>query len=83
MVDDIAIKGVGNRSGNRCIAMEPLPREVEQAKTAFSDQSVSYVRPNSSIENPIKVEASISLFESLVIFEGVDPADALLVSGYI
>ena len=63
--------------------MEPLPREGGQAKTAFSDQSVSYVRPNSSIENPIKVEASISLVESSVISEGADTADALLVSGYI
>ena len=39
--------------------------------------------PNASIENQIKVGASISLFESSVILEGADPADTLLVSGYI
>ena len=62
--------------------MEPLPRGGKQAKKAFSDQSVTYVHPNSSIAKQIKVKASISLCESLDILERADPADALLVSGY-
>ena len=49
----------------------------------FSDQSVPYVHPNASIEKQIKVEASISLFESSVILKGADPADALFFSEYI
>ena len=35
------------------------------------------------LKNKIRGEAYISLFESSVILEGADPADALLVSGYI
>ena len=67
MADGIAIKSVGDRSGKQYIAMEPLPRGGKGTKKAFSDQSVPYVHPNASIEKQIKVEASISLFESSVI----------------
>ena len=83
MADGIAIKSVGDRSGKRYIAMEPFPRGGKRAKSYFSDQSVPYVHPNASITKQIKVEASISLFKSSFILEGSDPADALLVSGYI
>ena len=60
-----------------------MPRGWGRAKKAFSDQNVPYVHPNASIEKKIKVEASISLFESSVILEGADPEDVLLLSGYI
>ena len=83
MADGITIKGVGNRSGNRHIAMEPFPRGGKRAKKAFSDQNVPYVHPNASIAKQIKVNASISIFESSVILEGADPEDVLLLSGYI
>ena len=54
MADGIAIKGVGDRSGKRYIAMEPLPRGGKRAKKAFSDKRVPYVNPNASIAKKIK-----------------------------
>ena len=83
MADGITIKGVRDCSRKLYIAMERFTRGGKLTKKAFSDQSVPYVHPNASIANQIKVQASISLFQSLVIVEGTDPADALFVSGYI
>ena len=83
MADGINIMGVSDCSGRRYIAMKPFPRGGNQAKKAFSDQCVPYVHPNASIAKQIKLEVSISPFESSVILEGADAADAVLVSGYI
>ena len=64
MANGVAIKGVGNRSGNRSIAYGgPLERGGKRVKSSFDPSKATYLHPDASVAKEMKLAASVSLFD--------------------
>ena len=64
MANGVAIKGVGNRCGNRFIAHDrPSARGGKRVRGSYDSSKAPYLHLDASVAKEMKLAASVSLFD--------------------